>query len=66
MAAEQPPPFIVEEGIATSNPAGAPILHPVTDGEHERVPEEFQRFENLPRKLSQVPKSDVDAKRRKA
>ena len=49
-------------GSHTSNPAGSPKIKPVPS---DQKPEEFARFEKLTRKIAQVPKSEVDAKREK-
>jgi hypothetical protein len=55
---------------ATSNPAGSPTIKDTTPSRSssatpdEPVPEEFTRFEGLARKLVNVPKPELDEKRR--
>jgi hypothetical protein len=50
----------------TANPAGHPKISNVRVVGVPTKPDEFQRFEDLARKLAQVPKSEVDAKRQPA
>jgi hypothetical protein len=54
-----------------TNPVGNPRVSEATvrDPRHdtrqeEQGPAEFQRFENLTRKVAQVPKAEVDEKRK--
>jgi hypothetical protein len=53
-----------------TNPAGNPRVGKISSvvvGKRDNpVPAEFERFENLARKLARVPKSEVDEKRQKA
>src|SRR5690242_18773691 len=44
----------------TTNPAGSPNVRVKPAGK----PDEFRRFEDLTRKLAQVPKSELDDKRK--
>lgn len=59
-------------GKHTINPAGSPLVGPMTgpvpsnQRESADKPEEFQRFEELAGKLARVPKSELDEKRKTA
>jgi len=53
----------------TSNPAGSPVIHDTTPGALTPNPpsegdSEFDRFGDLTRKLVQIPKEEVDQKRK--
>jgi hypothetical protein len=52
--------------MTTANPAGNPKLANVqiTGGPPATKPEAFQKFEDLASKLTKVPKSEVDEKRK--
>jgi hypothetical protein len=55
--------------METVNPAGNPTVTNVRitgDPREPTKPEDFQRFEDLARKLVRVPKAEVDEKRQKA
>lgn len=53
----------------TLNPAGSPIVRDTTpgakqSGRQRSGSDEFDRFKDLTRKITQVPKTEVDAKRK--
>jgi hypothetical protein len=50
----------------TRNPAGSPKVYAIKGGTAREAgnPEELSRFESRPRKLVQVPKSELDEKRK--
>lgn len=57
---------MVTTRTTTANPAGSPRIRNVAGPAAKPTgaqPEEFQRFEGAPKKLAQVPKAKVDAKR---
>lgn len=47
----------------TGNPAGSPKVSPASPTGPAK-PDEFDRFEDLTRKLTQVPKAEIDEKRK--
>lgn len=50
----------------TSNPAGSPKLSLASPTVAAQNSDEFARFEDLTRKLTHVPKAELDEKRKKA
>ena len=54
----------IRTGPKTTNQAGTPKVSP-TEGTPEDKPQEFQRFEGLTRKLVNVPKRELDEKRKR-
>ena len=65
MSSNESRPFTVDQGAATKNPAGVPTLHSPATAKGNAT-DEFDAFQDLTRKLVQVPKSDVDEKRQKS
>jgi hypothetical protein len=54
----------VRSKTTTENPAGSPTVRPAKSDGVPKSPEEFSRFESLAGKLVNVPKEEVDEKRR--
>jgi hypothetical protein len=54
---------VVVSGALTENPAGSPKVAPQREAAEQR---EFERFEDLTRALVQVPKDELDEKRKRA